>query len=161
MFTETIIALGSNLGNRNALINNAVDRVHAHPMVEVVKVSSFIETTAVSHVAQPDFINGAILAKTILDAHELLTVLKEIELQLGRQTKGDYGPRPIDLDIILFGTDVVSTDDLVIPHPLCHQRDFVLQPAAEIAADFSHPVFGKTLSELLIDLTHGNIPSTV
>jgi len=144
------IGLGSNLGDREATIRAAVDRLRAHPQIKVTAESSLIETAPVGGPAgQPTFLNGAAALETDLEPDALLDVLKGIERDLGRRPRTRWGPREIDLDVLLYGDRVVETSRLTVPHPLMAQRRFVLAPLSEIAPDARDPVTGRTVREML------------
>ena len=143
-----VLGLGSNLGNRKESIEKSIQKLAENPAIEVEKISSLIETRAVSKTPQPSYLNGALLGKTILTPSELLDVTQEIERHLGRTSKGTGDPRSIDLDILFFDQDLICLDQLTIPHPLLHERAFVLTPLNEIAPDFVHPVLQEKIREI-------------
>lgn len=143
------VAVGSNLGNRQEYVAEAVKALREHPLIEVKKVSDMIETKAYGGVEQGDFLNGALEAETLLGPWELLDALHEIENRAGRERTVHWGPRTLDLDILFFDKACIETEDLVIPHPDMANREFVLKPMAQIAPYLRHPVSGKTVSELL------------
>ena len=145
-----LIALGSNLGDRHAALEQAVELLRQHPDVELAACSRWHETAAVGGpTEQASFLNGAALLHTSLSPANVLTVLQSIENQLGRQRDVRWGPRVIDLDLLLYERQVLDTDRLQLPHPRMAWRRFVLQPAAEVAADMVHPTIGWTVSRLL------------
>jgi len=143
------MALGANLGDREATIRAAIDALSRTTGVEVVRVSTLIENPAVGGPeGSPLFLNGAAELSTTLDPHALLARLLEIERSLGRERRQKWAPRTIDLDLLLYADRVVRSDDLTLPHPLMHERDFVLTPLAEIAANVVHPTLRVTIGEL-------------
>ncbi len=147
------IGLGSNMGDREGYLRDALKLLDDRPGVSVVAVSRFHETEPVGYTEQEKFINGVAKVATTLTAHKLLAVCLGIEAVLGRVRTITWGPRTIDLDILLYGEEVICTDDLKVPHPLMHEREFVLVPLCEVAPDAYHPVLKKTARELLETLT--------
>jgi 2-amino-4-hydroxy-6-hydroxymethyldihydropteridine diphosphokinase len=142
------LSLGSNLGDRAAQIESALARL-AEENVRVVKRSSFYETEPVEFLAQGWFLNIAVEAETELMPRQLLRVIRQIERELGRKRIVRSGPRTIDIDILLFGANIMNAADLEIPHPRMTERRFVLVPMAEIAPTLRHPVLRLTMTELL------------
>jgi 2-amino-4-hydroxy-6-hydroxymethyldihydropteridine diphosphokinase len=146
------IALGSNLGDRELTLRTALARIGALDPIRVTKVSTFLENPAVGGPEDsPAFLNAAAEVQTELDALGVLNALLEVEQSLGRRRLEKWGPRTIDLDLLLFGDQIVHREGLTVPHPLMHHRDFVLRPLAEIAPRIVHPVLQKTIAELLAD----------
>jgi 2-amino-4-hydroxy-6-hydroxymethyldihydropteridine diphosphokinase len=141
------LSLGSNLGNRESNLRDAITRLGALGTVRAV--SSFYETEPVDFLAQPWFLNCVVLLETDLQPNTLLQRLLEIERALGRERLQPKGPRLIDIDILLVGNEVIREPGLTIPHPALHERRFVLQPLAEIAPNVIHPGLKKTAKELL------------
>ncbi len=146
---KAYIGLGSNLGTREKNIQKAVDLLEKSPGVRVAKLSPFYETEPVGDVPQGKFINAVAEVYTALFAPGLLAVCRNIEDALGRVRTVKWGPRTIDLDILLYGEEVIQTKELTVPHPLMHEREFVLRPLSDIAPDAYHPVLEKTAQELL------------
>ena len=145
----TAIALGSNLGDREHALSAALRDLGS--LGTVTASSSFVDTEPVGYLDQPRFLNAAALLETALTPAALLQALLRIEQKHGRdRSRGiSKGPRTLDLDLLLYDGVVLTTDELVLPHPEMHQRDFVLRPLAEIAPDWLHPVQQRTVAALL------------
>ena len=145
------LALGSNIGDREANLRDAVDRLPSDE-IHVLRRSSLYETAPQEMLDQPSFLNAVVEVETSLLPMQLLARIREIEREMGRQRIAPKGPRNIDIDILFYGRAVITTQELEVPHPRLAQRRFVLEPLAEIAPDFRHPVTGKTASEILAAL---------
>lgn len=150
------IALGSNIGDSETFLNEAVKKMKKIPTCEVEKVSSYLVTAPYGVTDQPDFLNACLKLHTLLYPMELLGELNRIEKEAGRERKIHWGPRTLDLDILLYDDLVMEEEDLCIPHVEMHKRSFVLQPLEEIAPYKRHPVYGKTVREMLQDLLSEN-----
>lgn len=144
------LSLGSNLGQRQEQLRAAIDRLGR--VGRVASVSSFYETQPVEVTDQPWFLNCALALETRESPQQLLQETLAIERDMGRERTRKKGPRKIDVDILLFGEQVVDSPQLAIPHPAMHQRRFVLEPLAEIAPEAHHPLFKKSVRELLAEL---------
>jgi len=131
------IVFGSNLGDRDKNIQQAIGFLKAHPKIKIQKISSIIETEPVGGPKQGKFLNGAIKIETELSARDLLNALHDIENKLGRERIIKNGPRTIDLDIIFYGDKIINEPDLVIPHPRWQNREFVKKPLREIIDHFN------------------------
>lgn len=142
------IGIGSNLGNRQENCLRAIELLQKKDII-VTKRSSLYETEPWGVKDQPRFINMAIEIDTSLEPKELLKILKNIEKELGREKSSKWGPRIIDLDILLFDDIILNEDNLKIPHPLMQERDFVLRPLCEIAPDIYHPLLKLSIYELM------------
>jgi 2-amino-4-hydroxy-6-hydroxymethyldihydropteridine diphosphokinase len=150
------LGLGSNVGDREANLRKALAKLDHAPHIEVIRVSKFLENPAVGGpVDSPAFLNAAAEINTSIGSHALLHELLDIEKSLGRSRREKWAPRVIDLDILLYGDHIVSSDELIIPHPLMHQRRFVLEPLAEIGPDIVHPTLQMTIAGLLENLGDG------
>lgn len=146
------IALGSNMGDSQKYLDEAVKALDEVRNTKVEKVSGFITTPPYGVTDQPDFLNGCLRLRTLLYPEELLKELNRIEKEAGRERIIHWGPRTLDLDIIFYDDLVAETDALCIPHVEMHKRAFVLEPLHEIAPYKRHPVYGKTVREMLEDL---------
>jgi len=142
------LGLGSNVGDREEFIEQAIFLLSKTPGIKMRKKSANYETEPEGNSDQPQFLNAAIEIQTALDPYKLLSVLHETENVLGRERDVEWGPRTIDLDILLYGDQIVSDDKLQIPHPLLHERLFVLKPLSEIAPNAIHPALEKTIMDI-------------
>ena len=142
------VALGSNLGDRRAHLDFAAAKLHG--LLAGLRISRYYDTKPVGVSGpQPMYLNAAAVGETALGARALLEALLETERQFGRERPYPDAPRTLDLDLILYGMEIHDESGLVVPHPRFRQRRFVLEPLAEIAADWIDPVTGRTIEELL------------
>lgn len=147
------LGLGSNLGDKRGYLDNAVRALDEAKGCHVERLSSYQVTEPYGGVEQDDFLNACLILKTLLTPEELLEKLHEIEQSAHRERIVHWGPRTLDLDILMYDDVVMETDELVIPHVEMHLRSFVLNPLREIAPNKRHPVIGKTVSQLADSLT--------
>jgi len=146
------ISLGSNMGDRKAHLDFAVSELGRVQGCRVLDISNYINTVPYGYTEQDDFLNACLKLETLLTPHELLRLLLDIEIKAGRVRDVRWGPRTLDLDIVFYDDIVISDETLRIPHVEAHKREFVLIPLSEIAPNLWHPVFRKTVTELLDDL---------
>jgi 2-amino-4-hydroxy-6-hydroxymethyldihydropteridine diphosphokinase len=146
------IGFGANLGDRLAACRKALMRLAGLSGCKLMRISSLYESEPVGVTDQPRFINGVALMRTEENAHWLLRHLLAIEGDLGRVRGAKWGPRTMDLDLLLFDEEIITSAELTVPHPRLHERRFVLQPLHDIAPGLRHPVLGKSVAELLAGL---------
>jgi len=154
------IGLGSNMGDRQNNLRQALSELETHPSILSVEVSSFYETKPLGPSNQDDFLNAVVKLRTLIGPFGLWKILNRTEIKLGRRrklnAKKNWGPRTLDLDLLLYEEGVLNEPDLVIPHPQMHLRSFVLTGMCELAPDFIHPVLGRSMQELATRLNGGN-----
>ncbi len=146
------IGIGSNLGDKIAHCEKAIAEILNFDDHRLLAKSSFFKTQPVGYTAQDWFVNGVIKLESDLEPHDLFRALKDIESRLGRTETFQWGPREIDLDLLLYDDRIIQTEDLQIPHPRMQERQFVLIPLAEIDPDLIHPVLKKSVQKLLKEI---------
>ena len=146
-----LMSLGSNTGNRLIILTKALSELERSGFC-IIDRSKIWETSPWGFTDQPRFLNMCLCAETELTSEEMIKTIKNLEIKLGRRQSIKWGPREIDIDIIAIGEMVIETPDLSVPHPHMHERTFVLIPLKEIAPQFRHPVTGKTLDEMILEL---------
>ena len=151
MSTTAFVGIGSNLGNREAHLRRAIELLVAEEGIEITAVSEIRETDPVGPVEQGQFLNGAVRVETDLAPRELLARLLDIERRMGRVRSERFGPRTIDLDLLLYGNEIVDEPGLTVPHPRLHERRFALEPLAELDPGLTIPGLGP-ISALLAEL---------
>lgn len=149
---EVYIAVGSNMGDKEAYISQAIEKLKSRNDCRVKRVSSLLETEPYGVVDQDKFLNGAFVMETLLTPQELLDVLHEIEAEAKRERTMRWGPRTLDLDLIFYDDEIIQEEELCVPHVDMQNRLFVLKPLEEIAPYKRHPVYGKTIAEMVVDL---------
>ena len=149
---EAYIAFGSNMGNKEKYIDDAIEALKKIPHIKVLDISDKIVTKPYGNVEQEEFLNGALKIKTLLPAEELLQILQQLEKLSGRERTIHWGPRTLDLDILFYDNDIIESDDLIVPHPDMKNRDFVLKPLMQIAPYKFHPVYHKLISDMYAEL---------
>ncbi len=153
------LGIGSNLGDKRGYLNKAVEELGKDSAISVRKVSEYIETEPYGPVEQPDFLNGVVEIETPLEPDELLAIIHDIEMEAGRERIIHWGPRTLDIDILLFDNEVINTESLTIPHPEMHKREFVLKPLSEIAPYVYHPTLQRNAIQMLEDLKNSEYAS--
>lgn len=143
------VALGSNMGDKKAYLDEAVDKLGQHPLCRVQKVAEYIQTEPYGGVEQDTFLNSALELQTLLYPEELLKLINRIEAEAGRERTIHWGPRTLDLDILFYDDRVIDTPRLTVPHIDMENRDFVLRPLAQLAPWYRHPVLNRTVQQLL------------
>ncbi|KGP71820.1 2-amino-4-hydroxy-6-hydroxymethyldihydropteridine diphosphokinase [Pontibacillus yanchengensis] len=149
---EAYIALGSNIHPRYKFISEAINQLASHSQIEVIQSSAIYETVPVGYTEQGDFLNAVIKIQTNLASVDLLSYCQSIEQELGRERSVEWGPRTIDLDILLFNQENIETEQLIVPHPRLHERAFVLVPLYDIDSHLYIPGYKKTVQQLLSEL---------
>ncbi len=158
---KVYLALGTNIEPRDVHLSEALNLLEADEAIVIEKRSSIYETAPVGYLDQADFLNMVIEIQTLLDPIILLDRCQEIEHKLGRKREIRFGPRTIDLDILLYNQENIKEERLVIPHPRMHERAFVLVPLAEIAADAFLPNTEKTVKDFLIELPSKEVETVI
>ncbi|MEO8885161.1 MAG: 2-amino-4-hydroxy-6-hydroxymethyldihydropteridine diphosphokinase [Mucilaginibacter sp.] len=148
---NVFLLLGSNLGDRNAYLQQAITAIE-NEVAAIIKKSSVYETQSWGKTNLPDYLNQVILLQTDLPAQTVLQKILSIEWAIGRVREEKWGPRIIDIDILFYGDEVIDEPQLQVPHPELHKRRFTLDPLAEIAPDFVHPVLNKKIFQLKDEL---------
>lgn len=148
-WTTAYLSIGSNMGNREQHLQQALEALRKEPTLRKIRVSDFIETEPYGFTEQASFLNAAVELQTLEMPEGLLHILQKIEVEGKRERTIHWGPRTIDLDIVLFGDTIMQTETLTIPHREMHLREFVLQPLSQIAPWAMHPVYRRTVNELL------------
>lgn len=159
IWTKVFLSLGSNMGQPEANLAKAIELLKDE-FTRIINISQIYKTGAWGMIEQQDFLNQVILIETRLAPRELLNYILALEAKMGRERKLRYGPRVIDIDIIFYDDIIINESGLNIPHPLMHERNFVLIPMKEIAPDFIHPGFGKTIEELYTE-TRDELPVSI
>jgi len=144
---NVFLLLGSNLGNRNAFLHNAIAHI-TRDIAPVVKESAVYETQSWGKTDLPDYLNQVIMLQTTLPAQDVLQHILKIEIEMGRKREEKWGSRIIDIDILFYGSHIINQPNLIVPHPQLHNRRFTLEPLAMLAPDFIHPVLNKSILEL-------------
>lgn len=153
---KVALALGSNMGNRLLYLRSAIDEL-AHSGFKILKTSRVWETKPWGVENQPSFLNMCLIAESELEPENMLDAVKSAEKKLGRIARAHWGPREIDIDIVLIEEEIFTSDRLTVPHPMMQDRDFVMIPLSEIAPEMRHPLLEKSVSEIADKLTSQNM----
>ena len=149
MSTAAYIGVGSNLGDRQEAIQQAKQKLSSIEDIQFIRSAAVYETEPVGGPEQGLFLNTVWEIETDLSAHQLMEALSKVESSLGRQRNKKNGPRTIDLDLLLYGDEVIHEKELIVPHPRLHERWFVLKPLWDLRSDYVHPILKKSICELL------------
>ncbi len=149
------IGMGANLGARKKTLQEATGVLDVQPQVAVIAASDVYETAPVGVVDQPPFLNAVLQVKTRCSARRLLNCLLAIEQKFGRSRETQWGPRTLDLDILLYGDEVIHQPGLQVPHPRLHERAFVLAPLCDLNPDLKHPILGQSIQFLAASQNKG------
>ncbi len=149
---KVYLSIGSNIGDKEAYLQGAIERLKTYKEIRNIRVSEWIVTKPYGPVEQDDFLNGVIELETLLDPEDMLEILHEVETMFGRKREIVWGPRTIDLDIVFYDKLVYESDTLIIPHIDMHNRQFVLAPLCQLAPNYRHPITGKTVEQMLKEL---------
>lgn len=155
-WSRAYLSIGSNMGDREGYLNQAIDALYDDNNCRVIAMSKFIETEPYGLVEQDNFLNGCLEIETLYSPQELLRKVNEIEAEANRVREVHWGPRTLDIDIVLYNDEIIQESNLIIPHIEMHKRLFVLEPLNEIAPYVIHPIYKKTMNELLKDLKPDN-----
>ena len=147
------LGLGSNISDKFQNLQNAVNLIAQTDSISIKTLSPVYKTKPVGVIDQPDFFNAVLEIETNIPAVELLQICLSIEKKLGRKRMQRWGPRIIDLDLLLYGMEIIRSDQLKVPHPGMHERAFVLKPLADIAPNVIHPVLKKSITNILCDIS--------
>jgi 2-amino-4-hydroxy-6-hydroxymethyldihydropteridine diphosphokinase len=148
MYVQSFLQLGTNKGNKLENLENAMQAIKLE-IGNVVSISSIYETEPWGYQDNETYFNQVVKVRTHLKPNELLKTCMGIEKILGRvRTRNEYESRTMDIDILFYGNEIIKTEELIVPHPRLHERNFVLSPMVEIESDFIHPIFQKTINEL-------------
>ena len=145
------LGLGSNLGEKQKYIKKAIEQISNLEFVEIIRTSSIIETKPYGKIDQPDFLNCVVELQTELTPENLLKKCLDIENRLGRVRKEKWGPRTIDIDLLLYENVVMNTKTLILPHPELHKRKFVLESLNELCPNLMHPIIKKNIKEIYLE----------
>jgi 2-amino-4-hydroxy-6-hydroxymethyldihydropteridine diphosphokinase len=148
---DVFLLLGSNLGDRKLLLNEAIERIEAD-VAPVLQASSVYETQSWGKTDAPDYLNQVLRLQTEMTARQVLNKILAVELLMGRRRKEKWGSRTIDIDILFYGDAIIDEPDLKVPHPEMHKRRFTLEPLAELAPEFEHPGIKKNILQLKNEL---------
>ncbi|MEZ0322961.1 MAG: 2-amino-4-hydroxy-6-hydroxymethyldihydropteridine diphosphokinase [Hydrogenothermaceae bacterium] len=155
MKNEVYLGLGSNVGDRTKFLMNAVHILSEK--LNIIKTSRIYTSKPIGYIDQDIFLNMAIYCRTDMDLKSLFDFIKEVEKKVGRVERFRWGPREIDIDILFFNNEVYNSEDLIVPHPRLHERDFVLVPLIDINPKLIHPVLNKTVEKLLEEVKERSI----